>query len=156
MSILDVCYRVAHDYAGGGVKALAVRMGMSYQVLQNKLNPNCDTHHLTVEQAAQIADMTSTDEIAKAFAERRNMVCIPIASHEGGSDMELLDLFLAEGKEKGEWNDAVKTALSDGRVDPGEFARINKEFMDYCAAGAELMSRLNSMVQDRRKTVRAK
>jgi hypothetical protein len=131
-------------------------MGKSPNVLQNKVNPNCETHHTTAEEAAVIADLADCDDIAKAFAERRNMVCIPMASHEGGSDMELLDLFLAEGKEKGEWNDAVKTALSDGRVDPGEFARINKEFMDYCAAGAELMSRLNSMVQDRRKTVRAK
>jgi hypothetical protein len=155
MSIIDTVYRVAHAYPGG-IPALAVRMGISKHVLQNKVNPNNDTHKLNVEEAAAIADLADCDDIAKAFAERRNMVCIPIASHEGGSDMELLDLFLAEGKEKGEWNDVVKTALSDGRVDPGEFARINKEFMDYCAAGAELMSRLSSMVQDRRKTVRAK
>jgi hypothetical protein len=148
MSILDVCYRVAHDYAGGGVKALAVRMGMSYQVLQNKLNPNCDTHHLTVEQAAQIADMTGTDDIAKAFAERRNMVCIPVAQHPGASDMELLDLIISMESEKAEMLDAIKKSLQDGKVDQIEAGKIRKEYMDLVAAIAELLGRIEGMVQE--------
>jgi hypothetical protein len=154
MSIIDVCYRVAHN-SQGGVKALAARMGMSYQVLQNKLNPNNDTHHLTVEQAAEIADMADSDEIAEEFAARRNMVCIPITKHEGASDMELFDLIINMDKEKAEWLTQIQRALLDGVIDPDEFQRIQKESRDHLAAVAEFASRIESIVQERRKVARA-
>lgn len=153
MSLIDVCYRVAHN-APGGVKALAARMGMSYQVLQNKLNPNNDTHHLTVEQAAEIADMADTDEIAEEFAARRNMVCIPITKHEGASDMELFDLIINMDKEKSEWLVSIQRALLDGIIDPDEFQRIQKESRRHLAAVAEFTGRIESIVQERRKVAR--
>jgi hypothetical protein len=149
MSIIDVVYRVAHDYPGG-IRALAARMNKNPHVLQNKVNPNCETHHLTVEEAAQIADLTDTDDIARAFAERRNMVCVRLAQFDGVSDMELLDLFLELETQKGEWVAAIKKALSDGMLDAVEFERISKEFNEFCAAGAEVESRLKSMVQERK------
>lgn len=155
MSVIDAAYRVAHAYPGG-IAALAVRMGKSQHVLQNKVNPNNETHHLNIEEAAQLADLADSDDIAKAFAERRNMVCIRLAEFDGVSDMELLDLFLKMETRKGAWFAAVQKALSDGVVDPQEFERISAEFNEFSAAGAEVESRLKSMVRERRKVARVK
>lgn len=146
MSIVDVCYRVAHNYPGG-VPALAARMNISKQVLLNKLNVNNDTHHLTVEQAAEIADFADCDEIAKAFAERRNMVCIPVTQHQGASNMELIDLIIEMEKEKADLLVLIKQAMADGVMDPIEFRRIKKKYLELSAAIAELISRLEGMVR---------
>lgn len=148
MNILDVIYKAAHNYKGG-IPALAVRMGKSPNVLQNKVNPNCETHHTTAEEAAQIADLADCDEIAKAFAARRNMVCIKVPQFDGLSDMEMLDLMLSLRREEGEWAAAIQKAFSDGSINSAEFDRIEKEFIEYQAAGLELMSRIKSIVQDR-------
>src|SRR5687768_13645636 len=145
MSIVDVCYRVAHNYPGG-VPALAARMNISKQVLLNKLNVNNDTHHLTVEQAAEIADFADCDETARAFAERRSMVCMPVTQHQGASDMELLDLIIAMESEKAELLVLIKQAVADGVMDPHEFKRIKKQYLELSAAIAELVCRLEGMV----------
>jgi RES domain-containing protein len=155
MSINDVIYRIAHGYPGG-IKALAARMGKNAAVLQNKVNPNCDTHHPYAEEAAQIADLADSDELAKEHCARRNGVFVPIAKHEGASDMELLDLVIKLNKEQAEMLQAIQQALSDGRVDEKEFAYVKKEAMDHMAANAELLSRVEGMVQDPRTVARGK
>ena len=153
MSITDTVYRVAHSYPGG-IPALAARMDMSKHVLQNKVNPNNDTHKLSAEEAAQIADLADCDEIARAYAERRNLVCIPVTEHQGASDMELIDLIIEMEKQKAEWLESIKKALSDGVIDPAEAKRIRKEYLEHVAAIAELTSRVEGMVTERRKVAR--
>lgn len=153
MSIKDVVYRIAHSYPGS-IPALAARMGMSKHVLQNKTNPNNDTHHTTAEELEQIQMFADSDEIAKEFAAQRNMVCIPITKHEGASDMELFDLIINMDKEKAEWLTSIQRALLDGVIDPDEFERIQKESRDHLAAVAEFASRIESIVQERRKVAR--
>ncbi|SHL10947.1 Phage regulatory protein CII (CP76) [Nitrosospira sp. Nsp11] len=154
MSISDAAYRIAHGYPGG-IPAMAARMRMSKHVLQNKVNPNCETHHLHAEELAEMADLANSDEAAQAFCARRNMLGVHVSSFEGVSDAALLDLFLSLEKEKGEWAVSVQKALADGVIDPPEFKRIEREFREYCVAGAEVMSRLQSLVQERRRTPRA-
>lgn len=155
MNILDAIYKVSHSYPGG-IPALAVRMGKSANVLQNKVNPNVETHHVTAEEAAQIADFADSDDIAKAFAERRNMACFHITEHQGASDMELLDLFINMEVEKAEWLKTIQQSLADGRIDPGEAERIRKESREHIAIIAELTSRIDGMVTERRKVSREK
>lgn len=45
--VSDAAYLIAHKHPGG-VRVLAERMGVSANTLQNKLNPNNTTHHLTL------------------------------------------------------------------------------------------------------------
>lgn len=149
-NIDDAIYRVAHGYPGG-IPALAARMNTNPGVLQNKVNPNCLTHKTSAEEAAVIQDVTNSDDIARAFAARRNMVCVHLAQFDGISDQALLDLFLALEKEKGDWAATIQKALGDGTIYTDEYAKIEKEFNEYCAAGAEVMSRLQSLVRERRE-----
>jgi hypothetical protein len=129
-------------------------MDMSKHVLQNKVNPNNDTHHLTIKELVQIQEFTNSDEIAKHLAGERNMVCFPITPHQGASDMELLDLFITMEKEKADWLTSIQRSLADGVIDPVEAVRIKKESRDHIAVIAELTSRIDGMVYERRKTPR--
>ena len=64
MNILDAAYNTVHDYKGGA-SALAPRMGIkSPAVLNSKVNPNTDTHHLTLLEASKL--MALTTEYCKA------------------------------------------------------------------------------------------
>jgi hypothetical protein len=123
MSIKDVVYRVVHGYPGG-VPAMAARMGISKNVLQNKVNPNNSTHHTNEEELEQIQMYADSDEIAKEFASQRNMVCIHIAKHQGASDKELFDLIINMEREKSDWMSSIQKALADGVIDPVEYQRI--------------------------------
>jgi hypothetical protein len=154
MCIKDVIYRVVHAYPGG-VPALAARMGISKHVLQNKVNPNNDTHHLTVAELIEIQGFTGSDEIAKHIAGERNLICIPISKHQGASDMELLDLIITLEKEKADWLVSIQRALSDGVIDPLESERIKQESNEHLAAVLEMVNRIEGMEVDRRKVARA-
>lgn len=70
MSPLDAAYHTAHGYPGG-VRALAARIGMSPNVLQNKVNPNQESHHLTLAEAVTLMDVTDSDAILLAMAAHR-------------------------------------------------------------------------------------
>lgn len=155
MSIKDVVYRVVHSYPGG-VAAMAARMGKNPNTLQSKINPNLDTHHTTAEELEQIQMFSNSPEIAKHFAGQMNMVCFPVTEHEGTSDMELLDLFINMEKEKAEWLASIQKSLSDGVIDPVEAVRIKRESREHIAIIAELTSRIDGMVIERRKTPRGR
>lgn len=153
MTIKDVVYRVVHGYPGG-VPAMAARMAISKHVLQNKVNPNNHTHHTNEEELEQIQAYADSDEIAKEFALQRGMICIRMPTFDGVPDAELLDLFLTLDKERGDLARAVQKSLADGVIDPKEFQHIDEQFREYMAASAELMSRLSSMVHERRRVAR--
>jgi hypothetical protein len=153
MSIKDVVYRVVHGYPGG-VPAMAARMGISKHVLQNKVNPNNSTHHSTEEDLEQYQMYADSDEIAKEFANQRSMVCIPITQHQGASDKELFDLIINMEREKSDWLNSIQKALADGIIDPSEFERIKKESLEHLSAVAEFASRIESIVQERRRLPR--
>lgn len=70
MAPIDAAYYTAHKYPGG-VRAIAQRMGMSANVLQNKVNPNNDTHHLTLAEAVALMDVSDNDAILMALAAHR-------------------------------------------------------------------------------------
>ena len=54
MNIIDAAYHTVHDYPGGAT-ALALRLGIkSPAVLNSKVNPNTDTHHITLVEAIKI------------------------------------------------------------------------------------------------------
>ena len=153
IDIDDVIYNMVHDFPGG-VPAMAIRVNENKNTLQLRVDPNNTTHHTPASLAAKIADVADSDELAKTFAARRSMICIHITKHEGASDMELFDLIINMEREKADWLASIQRALADGMIDPAEFQRIQKESYDHLSAVAELASRLESIVHERRKVAR--
>lgn len=84
LSLDDAIYHTAHKYKGG-VHALALRMGMSGNTLQHKVNPNTTTHTLKPEELVILMEMTETDWILQCISARLGYTVIksvPAASDD--------------------------------------------------------------------------
>ena len=146
MNVLDAAYHTAHDYPGG-VPALSARMGVSRNVLQNKLNPAVEYHKLTLEEAMRLQVMTSDPRILHAMAAEMGYVCIQMPDFEGVSDMSLLDSFMSVMKELGEFSAEFRKDWEDGEIRPQELERLRKEFYEMQQAGLELMQRIEDLAE---------
>jgi len=145
MDLLDQIHEVAHSYPGG-VEALAARMGRKPDTLRKKVLPTNDTHDLTVKELRTIVDYVDTDKIAIAFAHERGKICIEKPDFTGLSDAAILDLFLKLQKEQGDWAREISKSMESGDIDWGEMQKIQKEYNEYIAVGAEIMSRLQAFM----------
>ena len=68
MNILDAAYNTVHDYRGGA-NSLASRMGIkSPAVLNSKVNPNTDTHHLSLLEASKLMALTGDYRILQSLS----------------------------------------------------------------------------------------
>ncbi len=149
MNINDAAYNTAHDYPGG-VPALAVRMGVSANVLQNKVNPSQEHHKLTLNEAVKMQAISGDLRILHAMAGALGCVCIKTPAFDQVGDMALLDSFMSVVSELGDLSTEFKNSWDDGTVTPAEFERIKSEAYDVQARLAELLMRIESIVEPAR------
>ncbi len=67
MNVIDAAQQMGLSYPGG-IEALAMRMGKNPTVLRSKLNPNCTTHGLMLEEAVHMQAITGRCDIVMAMA----------------------------------------------------------------------------------------
>lgn len=72
--VLDAAYAVVHGYPGG-VAALALRMGMSANTLKHKVNPNNNTHHLSLREAVMVQELANSAAILHCMADALGYTC---------------------------------------------------------------------------------
>ncbi len=149
MNIQDAAYNTAHDFPGG-VSALAVRMGISANVLQNKVNPSQEYHKLTLNEAVKMQAITGDRRILHAMADSLGCVCIQLPSHDQAGDMELLDSFMSVVSELGDLSAEFQQSWADGKITPKEFERIKSEAYDVQARLAELLTRVERLAEPAR------
>lgn len=120
MNISDAAYAVAHDYRGG-TDSLAPRIGLSGAMLRNKVNPNNDTHKLTLVEAVRMTDAADDERILSAWASQRNSVLVRLPEPtEQPDNEELLNLFMRLTAEFGALAQRHQEATEDGEVDDQE------------------------------------
>jgi len=147
-SVTDAAYNTVHDHPGGA-PVLAVRLGVaSPRVLDNKVNPNCGHHKLTLDEAVKLIDFTGDLRILQAMAERAGQLLIPLPVLDNVSDTALLETYTNLFKEVGEFSAVFHDALADGRITRAELERMRKEMHDSFRAGEELLSRAEQLVDD--------
>lgn len=145
MSFRDFLHRVGHAYPGK-VPALAARMGIREKVLQNKLNPNMETHHMTEDEIELMLDFADANRrVAQFFADKSDCLVIAMAPATS-SDMELLDAYIHAVKKLAEFGAEFQSDFADGRIDNIEFARITRESDAAITAILELRERIGQMV----------
>jgi len=144
MSIVDTAYKIVLG-SSGGITAMAARMGKSEKVLGNKLNPNCDTHHLNIEEMEMIVGFADTDEVAKYFCAQRDGVFVRSHQLDCVSDQELLDLFLERESRYGKFSGRVREALADGGIDEREYKELMRLFDDVSEAREQIRARLKAL-----------
>jgi len=148
MNILDAFYKTVHD-APGGCEAMAVRLGMSPQILRNKANPNNSANRVLLEDADQVMGITNDLRILYALAANHSHVCVKVDPASGASDLAVLELVVQVMAGHGEVGDEVLRTLSDGRVEWHEIERVRTSVFRATQAMQQLVARLEGMAEPR-------
>lgn len=119
----DALYVAARSYPGG-LNALGARLGMSPNVLRNKLRREIDTHHVTVEEANLVCEFLAdvglrehAERFLQAYLAPLGMVAVRLPDTYANTDMrDLLLEQLRMSKLAGAFAADLEVALADGRL----------------------------------------
>ncbi len=129
--------------------ALASLMGKGEKVLQNKLNPNSESHFLNIDEFEMLADFTSGNKsVADYFAQKANaaVVCLPDDCVVNG-DMSMLDAFMQVTMQDGTFAYEFKQAWDDGRITVAEFERLEKIQFESIGKRLALLAEIKRVVR---------
>ena len=144
----DVVYEIAHDYPGG-IRTLAARMDKSANVLNKQVNPTIDTHKTSLEDLVQILDYADHfKKFTHALCANNGGVFVSTEHLDGISDMALLETYTQLMSRIGEFSQAFHKALSDQRITKAEIEEQKQHLYLLNAAGAALVARLESLVDE--------
>lgn len=148
LDVADAAYHTVHDYEGGST-SLAPRLDLTPDVLNNKVNPRTATHHLYLDQAVRLMEVTGDHRILRAQCHRLGYLD-PIAciNYAGIADEALLEIVARVHAESGDVSRALIKALSDGSVSPGEALDVREQIRQAMSALAELADRVDGMAQN--------
>ncbi|GGD63181.1 phage regulatory CII family protein [Caballeronia grimmiae] len=144
MNISDAAYAVAHDYPGG-CESLAPRMGMSANILRNKVNPNNTTHHLTLAEAVRMSQITGDARIAKAIAEELGYTLVETPRVEDCNDAAIVEMMGKAWETHGDVGKEICKTLDDGRVELKEVDRVESRIFTHAQVLFTLAARLRGM-----------
>lgn len=146
LTIKHLAYRVGHEFSGS-VAGLASLMGKGDVVLRNKLNPNNDGNHLTIEEFEMMLDFANRNQdAAEYFAAKAGGVFMKVPNVPE-SDLGLLDLFMGTTKELGDVASTFQTAYSDGNYTPKEFDALSIEVDEVIAKLLEFKAGVKRVVR---------
>lgn len=146
MNYADAAYHTVHDYPGGA-PSLSPRMGVSANVLANKVNPNCETNKLTLIEAVRLQEITGDTRILVAMAQQLGYALFRMPTFDGVSDQAVLETITAIWARQGELGGDIHAAFADSRVTAGEFNKINSDVFSVVAAMMEMLNRLQQLVE---------
>ncbi len=137
LNLQMACYHAVHDFSGG-VGAVAGAHGKSAATLQNKLNPNLDSHVLNISDLEQIAITTQDERVLQTVCSWYGagyFILPKCDTDEAG----LLEKSAELTRELGELMQEVSASLADGKVNPDEVRALDKALMECTAAAAGLV-----------------
>lgn len=146
MNILDAFYRTVHD-AIGGCEALAVRLGMSAQILRNKANPNNTGNRVLLEDVDQVMGITGDVRVLHALAANHGYVCVKVEGELLSSDQTVLESLAQVMTGHGDVGKEVFHTLADGRVERYEVENVRAAIYRANQAMQQMLVRLDGMVE---------
>ncbi len=132
MDVIDAAHKTVHNPKHGGSTAIAARMGMSSTVLNNKVNPNTDSHHLRLDEAVTIMEYTGDHSIIQAMAQRLGGEFTTSSSQT--PQASLLMTALSTSACQGELMVEMYRALEDGVIDCKENESIQTNIQNMIVA----------------------
>lgn len=129
----DALYKVARNYPGG-VDALAQCMGISVNVLRNKLSPTISSHYPSFEEVSTIVELCQKENMADALLPlhallvRHGMAAFVVPQPSPAQTDDLSQTVCRVMSEVGAVAEAVSDALRDGVVTAVEADLIEREF----------------------------
>lgn len=147
MNITDAAYNTVRDYPGGSA-SLAPRMGIkSPAVLNSKINPNTETHHLTLAEASKLMALTGDFRILHALAAEHEKVAIDLPEIPECRDMELTDKVLCVGMKGGDVMSMFREIMADGRITASEVRDMSKVINQMHIVLAELNRQIQVCIE---------
>ncbi|MBP1205838.1 hypothetical protein JOD97_003900 [Duganella sp. 1411] len=143
----DALYKVARSYPGG-IDALAQAMGISVNVLRNKLAPTIASHYPSFEEVSAVVDHCHRAGVADAhlplhaLLTRHGMAAFVVPLPDNIGDDDLSQTVCKVMSQVGSVAEAVSTALMDGKVTAAEADLIEREFQGALSALGEWRARL--------------
>ena len=128
MNVTDAAHKTVHNIKHGGSIALAARMGMSSTVLNNKVNPNTDSHHLRLDEAVTIMEYTGDHSIIQSMAQRLGGVYCVVDSEP--TQASIMMTALSTSARQGDVMAEIHKALEDGRIDCNEREAMQTKIQD--------------------------
>jgi hypothetical protein len=138
MNVRDAAYVTVHDQPGG-CAALAVRMAMNPATLNKKVDPHCQTHHMTIAEADRLMGLTHDHRILHALAANHSFACVALPKVGAAP---VLDEINAVVREFSEYLGEVSKTVADNRVTADERRRCERELQDLIAHSSALLSLL--------------
>lgn len=146
MNTHDAFHYTVHN-APGGLEALAVRLGMSAQILRNKANPNNNSNHVALRDVERVMELTGDYGTLHALAKSCGFVCIKIEDHVGPSDLALLEVVTSAMSANGGFGAAINKALDDGRIQQHEVEQVKDAAFEASRALHAVVARFQSLVR---------
>ena len=143
----DALYKVARSYPGG-IDALAQAMGISVNVLRNKLAPTIASHYPSFEEVSAVVDLCHRAGVAEAHLSlhalltRHGMAAFVVPLPENIGDDDLSQTVCKVMSQVGSVAEAFSTALMDGKVTAAEADLTEREFQGALSALGEWRARL--------------
>lgn len=132
---------------GGGIGALARRIGRSPGVLYNKFSDHCETSTLTLHDALAIQYATESDAFAEAIASTRGGIFVKLPELGEAADDDVLADFLVLIDKEGVLARTITEARSDGLIEPHEFDAVRADSERLVAALHRLLADLRTQVR---------
>ncbi|MCC9597763.1 MULTISPECIES: phage regulatory CII family protein [unclassified Rubrivivax] len=149
MSIDQAAYDTVHS-ADGGAKVVAGKMSIGHQVLLNKVGLNNTTHHLTLQEAVRLMQVTGDLRILHAMAESFDGLFIPVPRPATEGAPNLVGDLARMSAEFGELMHEVAEDLADGVISDNEMVRVEKEANGLRVALSTLLKDLRRLNESNR------
>lgn len=146
----DALYTVARAYPGG-LDALAQKMGISANVLRNKLAPGITSHYPSFEEVSEIVELCHEAGVKDALMPihamlaRHGMAGFVVPSPEKVAADDLSQTVCLVMAQVGGVANAVSQALLDGVVTNLEADLIEREFQGALTALGEWRAKLRTL-----------
>jgi hypothetical protein len=145
----DALYTVARKYPGG-LDALARELGISVNVLRNKLAPTIASHYPSFEEVSLIVERCHAAGVPDAHLPlhallvRHGMAAFVVPQPEAARQDDLSQTVCRVMSEVGAVAEAVSSALIDGRVTEVEADLIERKFHSALSALGAWRARLRN------------
>lgn len=137
LSIDYAVYHAVHDYPGG-VGAVAGVNGLSAPTLQNKVNPNLDSHVTNIKDLQKICNTTQDQRILRTVCSWFGAGFFILPNVEVGGE-SLFAQGAEMAKECGELMASIQESLADGRVTQEEVAKLDNALQELMTAAKTLV-----------------
>lgn len=110
----------------GGHAVAASYLGISLSVFKDRLYENKGTRFFSCDELLAIQELSGTTLVADYFARATNCVVIKKPKYEENGSYDLFELMLSIGSARGEYENYLARAISDGIITDEEEAILNK------------------------------